>query len=457
MPIPDEPPFTAFIGSMSFESTDADLSAFFEGLPVTSIRIVTEGFSGKSKGFGYVEFSSREALEDALSRTGGVITGRPVRISVAEPPRSSASAADGADQWRRSGPALTSSRPSHGGFGSGGFDDGPSGFDSMDVAGGVRAGFGSKFNPSAAAPRTSRFGGGDFDPAAGDDASNWRTGKPVESRGPPTRSFSHTSTGGEDVVLDRSAFGQKVRDAPVPDERLERSERPGRMGFGRTLDSDVTLDRSTFGTKVSTAAPAQERRGGFFERRTSNQPTSPGATPAEEADQWRRSGPVAPSAPRERPHLKLQPRSANPRAAAVNEPANSGKPSPFGAAKPVDNAEREREIAARAEERRRAEAEQRKQQERSKSAAVSETTSDAGSEGPKHPPTNPWKSVPSKQPAGAKPSKSAPAAAAAATTTTAAAAAPPKSPKPPAPTGAWGAGRAPAGALEKKLEETKLE
>lgn len=448
VPLPTEPPFTAFVGSMSFDSTESDVSAFFEGLPVTTVRIVTEGFTGKSKGFGYVEFATLDALKDALARSGGQITGRAVRISVAEPPRQGgfSSAADDASQWRRSGPAPTSTRgstrPSF--SGRGGFDDGPSGFDSMEISGGARAGFGSKFNPSTAAPRSgNRFGGGDFDPNAGDDAANWRTGKPIESRQPPTRKFSHgPSTAGDDVVLDRSAFGQKVNVSPSPaPQREDRSTRG--FGFARQApDADVTLDRSAFGAKMSSPAPEQAPRRGGFERQSSSQRTSPATTPAETADQWRRAGgPASPkNTSRERQPLKLQPRTSTAPKNAEAAPS-SGKPSPFGAAKPVDNAEREREIEARLQERRRSE--QRKQQETKSSKPPTETGSQGTPEddaaptmsGPKHPPTNPWKSVPAKK----QGASSGPAAQAASSTAKETSSAEDTKD------------------VEKKLEETKLE
>lgn len=347
VPLPTAPPYTAFIGSMSFDSTDADLADFFDGQPVTSIRIVTEGFTGRSRGFGYVEFATLEALQEALGRTGGIISGRPVRISVAEPPRHAFSAADDTDQWRRSGPGsgLGSSRRS----GYGEIADGSSGFDLMEVTGGVRAGFGSRFDPSAAAAgkRPSGFAG-EFDPFAADDAANWRTGKPVEARH-TTQHFPHVSVApGEDVVIDRSTFGQKVTLSPPARTREDRGRA---VGFAAHAGEDITIDRSAFGSKLPPPREATHGRrgGGFFERHSSEQ----GGT---EEEPWRRAGPSAPALRKERPHLKLQPRSSTLPPVGAEAAHISGKPSPFGAARPVDSAERERQITERLQERRRVDA-----------------------------------------------------------------------------------------------------
>ncbi|MDR1139793.1 MAG: RNA-binding protein, partial [Rickettsiales bacterium] len=46
-----------FVGSLSFDTTDDTLKQYFETLgPVKSVRIITDRDSGRSRGFGFVEF-----------------------------------------------------------------------------------------------------------------------------------------------------------------------------------------------------------------------------------------------------------------------------------------------------------------------------------------------------------------------------------------------------------------
>lgn len=83
LPLPTVPPFTAFIGNLTFETEDAELRDFFADIAPTSVRLVKDP-TGKSKGFGYVEFGSQADLKAALDRTGANLGGRSIRVNVAE-------------------------------------------------------------------------------------------------------------------------------------------------------------------------------------------------------------------------------------------------------------------------------------------------------------------------------------------------------------------------------------
>lgn len=290
-PLPTEPPFTAFVVNLSFESTEDDVRMFFEPMSPISVRLVS-GHDGRPRGYGYVEFSTLDELKDALTYAGRPLDGRNVRVSVAEAPRSGfrSAAADDASQWRRSTPLPSDNR--RGPFG--GTGAGISGFDEMSIADdGSRAGFGGKFVPSQDVQRR-RGAMESTEPGAGDLASDWRTGKPVG--GKPSR------------------FGFSEG----------RGDRTG--GFGRRADDD-----------------------GF--------------------GNWRsRRGEAGDNAPTERRKLDLKPRSAAAESGASPSPsASSARSSPFGAAKPVDVNERQREIDEKIREQDRIRREQRaKEDERKK-------------------------------------------------------------------------------------------
>lgn len=180
-PLPTAPPFTAFVVNLSFESTEADVRAFFEPMNPISVRLV-HGHDGRPRGYGYVEFATLDELKDALTFTGKALDNRNVRVSVAEQSSRSmrSAAADDASQWRRTTPLPADDR--RGPFGG---DASISGFDNMTISeDGSRAGFGRRFTPSDGMPRR-RGPLEPMEPSVSDTASDWRTGKPVT--GKPSR------------------------------------------------------------------------------------------------------------------------------------------------------------------------------------------------------------------------------------------------------------------------------
>jgi len=84
--LPTEPPFTAYIGNLSYKLTETDLQEFFSASKVNSIRIIKDR-DDKPKGFGYVEFDDLPSLMAALELHGECIGNRAIRVSIAEPPK----------------------------------------------------------------------------------------------------------------------------------------------------------------------------------------------------------------------------------------------------------------------------------------------------------------------------------------------------------------------------------
>ncbi|KAI9333790.1 hypothetical protein DFJ73DRAFT_47370 [Zopfochytrium polystomum] len=107
---PDRPPYTAFIGNLSFEVTENDIHDLFTGLKIKSVRL-QRGPDDRPKGFGYCEFEDVESLKKAVSHHGENFCGRTVRVDVSEsrePPRRQTSfrddqpsASEGSSDWRR--------------------------------------------------------------------------------------------------------------------------------------------------------------------------------------------------------------------------------------------------------------------------------------------------------------------------------------------------------------------
>ncbi len=88
LPLPTEPPYTAHLGNMSFDTTEGEVSDFFKDCQVTKVRIVEDKMDRKPKGFGYVEFATLDGLKKALSYAGSSLAGRTIRVSVADPRKS---------------------------------------------------------------------------------------------------------------------------------------------------------------------------------------------------------------------------------------------------------------------------------------------------------------------------------------------------------------------------------
>ncbi|ORY82645.1 hypothetical protein BCR37DRAFT_346971, partial [Protomyces lactucae-debilis] len=75
-----------FVGRLSWNIDDEWLGKEFESCgTVVSSRVVMDRASGRSKGFGYVEFSSAAEAKAALEFNGKEIDGRPVNIDISTP------------------------------------------------------------------------------------------------------------------------------------------------------------------------------------------------------------------------------------------------------------------------------------------------------------------------------------------------------------------------------------
>ncbi|MGE0823732.1 MAG: RNA recognition motif domain-containing protein [Candidatus Binatia bacterium] len=76
-----------FVGNLPFNATDAALEALFEKAgTVTTVGIMTDKFTGRSRGFGFVEMQNDREAQDAIERFHGYeFQGRPLTVNVAKP------------------------------------------------------------------------------------------------------------------------------------------------------------------------------------------------------------------------------------------------------------------------------------------------------------------------------------------------------------------------------------
>jgi RNA recognition motif-containing protein len=76
-----------YVGNLPFNVTEKDLENFFSQFgKVTEVSIVKDRFSGNSKGFGFVNFEDKDAMEKAVSDSNGKdFQGRELKVSKARP------------------------------------------------------------------------------------------------------------------------------------------------------------------------------------------------------------------------------------------------------------------------------------------------------------------------------------------------------------------------------------
>ncbi|KAK3368160.1 hypothetical protein B0H63DRAFT_71267 [Podospora didyma] len=330
--LPTKPPYTAHLGNLSYDATSESVTDFFSGCKVVNVRIIEDREQNRPKGFAYAEFEDLEGLKEALTRDGVQFEGRSIRVKIADPPKErygggGESNRDFSD-WSRKGPLPDL--------------PGRSGGD----RGGDRGGFGGDRGGDRRGP--SDFG---------------------ERRAP--REFQQGSDDGK--VRDFSTWERRGPLSPLPQAERRPESRDGSRP--RTNDGTRGEFRGPRGASPAAWGPGEGRQGTSTSRpprREIVDRPERAATAAEKDSQWRnnmrpdlakspgesREGSEAPPSPAgthatlaggARPKLNLAKRTVT-ESPAVTSPALSAteskdsKASPFGAARPIDTAAREREI-----------------------------------------------------------------------------------------------------------------
>lgn len=76
-----------YVGNISFQATEEDIRELFAGKgAVDSVKIITDQFSGKPKGFGFVEMATEEDAKNAIEALNGTtFMDRPITVAEAKP------------------------------------------------------------------------------------------------------------------------------------------------------------------------------------------------------------------------------------------------------------------------------------------------------------------------------------------------------------------------------------
>jgi len=76
-----------YVGNLSYEVTEEDLREAFEAYgEVVSINIIMDRYTGKPKGFGFVEISGKNKAYSAIEGLDGKeLKGRSIKVNKAQP------------------------------------------------------------------------------------------------------------------------------------------------------------------------------------------------------------------------------------------------------------------------------------------------------------------------------------------------------------------------------------
>lgn len=76
-----------YVGNLAYSVTEEDLQKAFEAFgKVDKVSIITDKFSGQSKGFGFVEMPGGKEAEQAIKALNGTdLKGRNIKVNEAKP------------------------------------------------------------------------------------------------------------------------------------------------------------------------------------------------------------------------------------------------------------------------------------------------------------------------------------------------------------------------------------
>ncbi len=91
-----------YVGNLAYSVTEDELrTAFAQFGDVSRANVITDKYSGQSKGFGFVEMSDKAAAEEAITALNGSdLNGRSIKVNEAKPrePRP-AGGGGGGNRW----------------------------------------------------------------------------------------------------------------------------------------------------------------------------------------------------------------------------------------------------------------------------------------------------------------------------------------------------------------------
>jgi RNA recognition motif-containing protein len=76
-----------YVGNLSYEVSERDLKATFEAYgQVETVKIISDNYTGRSKGFGFVEMPNNSEAKSAIEALNDKeLKGRPLKVNTARP------------------------------------------------------------------------------------------------------------------------------------------------------------------------------------------------------------------------------------------------------------------------------------------------------------------------------------------------------------------------------------
>ena len=90
-----------YVGNLSYETTEETLRTLFaEYGEIESCNLITDRYTGRSRGFAFVEMSTEEAGEAAMTGLSGkMVDDRELRVDKAKPKRDDRGSDRGRSNW----------------------------------------------------------------------------------------------------------------------------------------------------------------------------------------------------------------------------------------------------------------------------------------------------------------------------------------------------------------------
>jgi RNA recognition motif-containing protein len=77
--------YSVYVGNLSYQMTEQELTEVFSSVGVVkSAKLIQDRLSGRSRGFGFVEFDTEEEMKRALELNAKEIKGRGIFVSEAK-------------------------------------------------------------------------------------------------------------------------------------------------------------------------------------------------------------------------------------------------------------------------------------------------------------------------------------------------------------------------------------
>jgi RNA recognition motif-containing protein len=90
-----------YVGNLSYDTTEDTLRTLFaEYGEIESISVITDRYTGRPKGFAFVEMATEQAAQAAISGLNGKsVDDREIKVDKAKPPRDRRGGDRGRSRW----------------------------------------------------------------------------------------------------------------------------------------------------------------------------------------------------------------------------------------------------------------------------------------------------------------------------------------------------------------------